>query len=166
MLAWPVSTYAAPMVPPAHLHGGRVRRLPSVVTILVTLTAASGCGGSGDGANDARSDEAAIREVAADFVVAANARDWKTVCSLFTPDAVRQAESLGVSCEESFERRNPTTEKVTRFTVSNVQVRGDRATAILEGENTVEGLTSTTQAFEKVDGEWKMGLAGSGDPSP
>lgn len=143
------------------LVAGRSRGLALAAGVAVI---AAGCGG-GDGGR-AASDEEAIRQVAAEFVEAANARDWKRVCALFTPDALAQAESLGVTCEESFEQRNRPNERIVDHSVENIRVEGDRATALLKGVNSVEGPTEQTQEFEKVGGEWKMGLAPSTSSSP
>ncbi len=144
------------------LVAGRSRGLALAAGVAVI---AAGCGGGGDGGR-AASDEEAIRRVAAEFVESANARDWKRVCALFAPDALAQAESLGVTCEESFERRNRPSERIVDHSVEDIRVEGDRATALLKGVNSVEGPTEQTQAFEKVGGEWKMGLAPSTPSSP
>jgi ketosteroid isomerase-like protein len=131
--------------------------------LLLAATIAAGCGGGGNDAGKT-SDEEAVRATAAEFVQAANARDWKRVCTLFTPDALAQAEALGKSCEETFAQRNRPNERITAFSVESITVDGDRATAVLKGVNSVEGATQQTQDFQKVDGEWKMGLAPTSSP--
>lgn len=125
----------------------------------------AGCGGSDGGEAGGGSEEASIAEVAEGFAVAANAADWEQVCTLFTPDAIAQAESLGVTCEQSFADRN-SGEQISEVSVENVEVDGETATAVLRATNSSEGETESIQAFEKVDGEWKMGLADAGAQAP
>lgn len=133
------------------------------VALLLGAALVVGCGNGGNGGGNT-SDEEAIRATAAEFVQAANARDWKRVCTLFTPDAVAQAEALGKSCEETFAQRNRPDERITDFSVESIRVDGDNATAVLKGVNSVEGATQQTQAFEKTGGEWRMGLAPASSP--
>lgn len=137
------------------------RSVAGALLLAAVLSAGCGDGGSSGGKS---SDPEAIRATAAEFVQAANARDWKRVCTLFSPDALARAEALGKSCEETFAQRNRPDERITEFSVENVSVDGDRATAVLKGVNSVEGATRQTQAFEKIDGEWKMGLAPTSSP--
>jgi ketosteroid isomerase-like protein len=141
-----------------------LRRACAAAALGVALVAA-GCGGSDDGEDGAASDEAAITQVAEDFAAAANAADWEQVCTLFTPDAIAQAESLGVTCEQSFAERNPG-EEISDVSVEDVEVNGEAATAVLRATNSSEGETESVQGFEKIDGEWKMGPADAAAQSP
>lgn len=132
---------------------------------LVVALVVAGCGSSDDGGEGADSDEASITQVAEDFAAAANASDWEQVCTLFTPEAIAQAESLGVTCEQSFADRN-SGEQISDVSVDNVEVNGETATAALRATNSSEGETESIQAFEKIDGEWRMGLADSAAQYP
>lgn len=158
----PVHAHRACAAGSVRRRGRRPVRLSYGAALACVAALVGGCGGTDGNGGGAGSDEAAIRRVADEFVKAANARDWKEVCTLFSPDAIAQAESLGVTCEQSFEQRNRPGERISEHSVEDIRVDGDRATAVLKGTNTVEGPTEATQGFEKVDGEWKMGLADSG----
>ena len=143
------------------------KRLGAVLLLsglLVLAIGSNGCG-SDDGGDDGQSDETQITQVANEVVAAANAQDWEKICTPFTADAIAQAESLGVSCEQSFADRNPD-EQVSNLSVEDIQVEGDEATALLRATNSAEGEAESLQVFEKEDGEWRMGLADATADSP
>ena len=153
------------------MSGYAFRPVPKLVAailllfgLLVLAIGFGGCG-SDQGGDDGQSNEAQIRQVAQEFAAAANDQDWEKVYTLFTADAIAQAESFGVTCEQSFADRNPD-EQISDISVEGIRIEGDQATAVLRATNSAEGEVESLQVFEKEDGEWKMGPTDASADSP
>lgn len=118
--------------------------LISVLAILVTCLAVAGCGGGSgdDGASKA----------AKEFFAAYQNKNADTTWELLSEDSRKQVKKADW---ETFLKDSET----VKFSVGEVEVNGDEATAKVTG--TVSGETSTeTVPLVKEGGTWKVDLAG------
>jgi ketosteroid isomerase-like protein len=145
-------------------------RFAVLLVIAVTAVGLPACGGD-DGGGGGGDDAAEIRTLFSDFWTAFKAADGEKVCSLMTEEAQKEAVEDAEALEVEGDPTCPNVMKeFAAFAgliegepkLEDVQVDGDRATGTSVSKSAQEGggTEREPQAFEKVDGEWKLG------PSP
>ena len=120
--------------------------------MVLALALLTGCGG------DDSSPEDEIRAQLETFQTATNERDFKTICEeVITPEAKSTLEAFGGPCPEEFAEDTPEGVQVEDFSVDNVEIEGDEA--IVDLTFTTDGQQdSETRIFERIEGEWRLGL--------
>lgn len=118
------------------------------ITALVcaaALVAAAGCG---------ETDREQAREVVQDYVDARNDDDFELVCDLYS-DSFKQELAIGANCP-AFVEEQTTGAGDGEYSVDDVHVNGDRASADLNVSKGSEGPSRVALLLEREDGEWKI----------
>jgi hypothetical protein len=121
-----------------------VRRTITALVCAAALVAVAGCG---------ESDQEQAREVVQDYVDARNDGDFELVCDLYS-DSFKQELAIGENCPAFVEEQ--TSGAGGEFSVVDVRVSDDRATADLDVSEGSEGPSRVALVLEREDDEWKI----------
>jgi hypothetical protein len=125
--------------------GPTMARRTITALVCAALVAVAGCG---------ETDQEQAREVVQDYVDARNDGDFELVCDLYS-DSFKQELAIGENCP-AFVEEQTTGAGGGEYSVDDVRVNGDRASADLDVSEGSEGPSRVVLRLEREDDEWKI----------